>query len=128
MSSAAGTRRAAPRLRPKERKGASSKFTFADAPKELNTAQTEEEIVLPQVRWSADELERRHPSCSVPDDASQEDGREREADRTDATFQRGLRIAKSIQEEMLRLGRTKHMTNEPSHCEVARAFDIPVTL
>ena len=97
---------------PKERKGASSKFTFADAAKELNTAvpsQADDEVVLPHVRWSAEELEQKHPSCSVPDDASPEDGREREVDRTDVTLQRGLRIAKSIQEEMLRLGRTKHM-------------------
>ena len=41
---------------PKERKGASSKFTLADAAKELCTAHAEEEVVLPQVRWSADEL------------------------------------------------------------------------
>ena len=113
---------------PKERKGASSKFTFADAAKELNTAvpsQADDEVVLPHVRWSAEELEQKHPSCSVPDDASPEDGCEREVDRTDATLQRGLRIAKSIQEEMLRLGRTKHM-NEPNHCVVAHALNIPV--
>jgi hypothetical protein len=113
---------------PKERKGASSKFTLADAAEELNAAvpsQAEDEIVLPHVRWSAEELERKHPSCSVPDDASPEDGREREADRTNATLQRGLRIAKSIQEEMLRLGRTKHM-NELNHCVVAHVLNIPV--
>ena len=113
---------------PKERKGASSKFTFADAAKELNTtvpSQAEDEIVLPHIRWSAEELDQKHPSCSVPEDASPEDGREREADRSDATLQRGLRIAKSIQEEMLRLGRTKYM-NERNHCELAHGLDIPV--
>ena len=103
---------------PKERKVASSKFTLADAAKELNTAQAEEEIVLPHVRWPADELERRHPSQSVPEDEGLDDGHEREADRADATLQRGLRIARSIREEMSKVGRTKHMTDEPSHCEM----------
>ena len=113
---------------PKERKGASSKFTFADAAKELNTtvpSQAEDEIVLPHIRWSAEELDQKHPSCSVPEDASPEDGCEQKADRSDATLQRGLRIAKSIQEEMLRLGRSKYM-NEPNHCELAHGLDIPV--
>ena len=83
----------------------------------MNTAQAEEEIVLPHVRWSADELERRHPSQSVPEDEGLDDGHEREADRADATLQRGLRIARSIREEMSKVGRTKHMTDEPSHCD-----------
>ena len=103
---------------PKERKVASSKFTLADAAKELNAAQAKEEIVFPHVRWSADELERRHPSQSVPEDEGLEDSHEREADRADATLQRGLRIARSIREEMSKVGRTKHMTDEPSRCEM----------
>ena len=108
---------------PKERKGASSKFTLADHARELNAADSptvDDDVILPHVLWSddGDELNRRYPTCGVPEDANIEDGREREADRSDATLQRGLRIAKTIREEMLRIGRVKHMPNEPTHCAV----------
>ena len=108
---------------PKERKGASSKFTLADHARELNAADSptvDDDVILPHVLWSddGDELNRRYPTCGVPEDANIEDGREREADRSDSTLQRGLRIAKTIREEMLRIGRVKHMPNEPTHCAV----------
>ena len=114
---------------PKERKGASNKFTLADAAREINNTEpspTENDMILPHVFWCNDEneLNHRYPTCSVPDDANLEDGREREADRLDATLQRGLKIAKTIREEMLKIGRVKHAPNEPTHCALTR----PVSL
>ena len=56
--------------------------------------------MLPHVRCPADELGRKHPSLSVPEDEGLEDGHEREADRADETLQLGLGIARNIREEM----------------------------
>ena len=117
---------------PKERKGVSSKFTLADAAKELNSTQPQledeetspsgcstigSEVILPHVHWPAGDLDRRHPSCSVPDDANPEDGQEQAVDRADRTLQRGLKIARNIREQMLRFGRVKYMPNALTHCE-----------
>ena len=107
---------------PQLRKDESDKFTMADA--ELNAAAQEEEHApsMPHVMYGQQELDRRHPKLEVPDEELLERSHEAETDAGDAVLRHGTSLARQIEEDMTRFGRTRRTpptvmspTTSPSH-------------
>ncbi len=91
---------------PRMRKGASSKSTMANA--DATIGNIEPEPIMPHTAHDHDALNKLFPKMEVPDEELLDDGQEEVTDGNDPVFQRGLQIARQIQEEMRRVGRTRH--------------------
>ncbi len=89
---------------PQMRKGESETFTMADA--QLNI-QDESTPFMPHLIYTEDELEQHHPKLEAPDEELLDDSHEIEADSRDSVLQHGLSVARQIEEETTRFGRTR---------------------
>ena len=93
------------------RQGASTKMTLADAADELADIgpvmedDDEPRILMPHLLHKGSELDTLFPSMQAPEDEHLEDP-VRDAD--DRVLQKGMEIAKGIEERMKAFGRKRH--------------------
>ena len=103
---------------PLTRKGASDKFTLADAG--LNVAETGGSAWMPHLVLSEAELDRRFPTLSVPAEEELDDSLVELTDKHDQVYQHGMSIARGIADDMRTVGRTRHATARMSPTQRAR--------
>ena len=85
---------------PLTRKGASDKFTLADAGLHVTG--------MPHLSLSEKELDERFPTLSVPNEEELDDSLVEFTDRHDTVLQHGMAIARGIAHDMRTIGRTRH--------------------
>ena len=91
---------------PQLRKGDSEKFRMADA--QLNVDLADEPApFMPHLEYSREELDQRHPKLEAPDEELLDSSHEAEADARDSVLQHGLSVARQIEDETTRFGRTR---------------------
>ncbi len=62
---------------------------------------------MPHLVYTQEELEQRHPKLEAPDEELLDSSHEAEADARDSVLQHGLSVARQIEEEITRFGRTR---------------------
>ncbi len=99
---------------PQLRRGESMRTTMAQASEGLGAVQGDDgneedqewlQPVMPHLAYSHDEMDARHPRLQAPEEENLEDFAD---DTGDAVFQRGLALAREIQQQAVEVGRKRN--------------------